>query len=109
MFYWTLGNLDLKVRSSQNSIQLLAVVKAKIEDILRLRTKGITIVIVGKEINFKGSLLFCAGNTTASALLGGYKESVSAIRFCRTCLVRREEWKPNLNCDFVHRDATSQQ
>ena len=29
----------------------------------------------GSMKNFKGSLLFCAGDTPASALLGGFKES----------------------------------
>lgn len=121
MFYWTLANIDPKLRTSQNSIFLLAIVKAKlikkfglekllkpfIDDIKILRTRGISVTVDGEELLFKGSLLFCAGDTPASAFLGGFKESVSSIRLCRTCLVRKEEWKSNFMDDFTHRSAES--
>ncbi|XP_043470938.1 uncharacterized protein LOC122504105 [Leptopilina heterotoma] len=75
MFYWTLANIDPKLRSSQNSIFLLAIVKAKlikkfglekllkpfIDDMKILRTRGVFITVDGEDLLFKGSLLFCAG------------------------------------------------
>lgn len=111
------------MRSTQNAIQLLCVVKVKllkkyglekvlipfIEGIKILRTYGLSIPVDGQEILFKGSLLFCAGETPASACLGGFKESVSAIRFCRTCLVRLEEWPLNFKDNFIYRDAETHQ
>lgn len=116
MFYWTLGNLDPKIRSSQNAIQLLAIVKAKLikkyglqkllkrffDDVQLLKTRGFSIIVNGEEMTFKGSVLFCAGDTPASAFLGGFKESVSANRPCRTCLGRKEKIKLHFREDFFN-------
>ncbi|XP_011688405.1 PREDICTED: uncharacterized protein LOC105450321 [Wasmannia auropunctata] len=97
MFYWTLGNIHPKERSSKNAIQLLAIVKTEslkkdralgkllepfIQDIIKLRTEGVTINVRGNDTIFKGSLLFCCADTPAAALMRGFKESVSAHRLC---------------------------
>jgi len=43
--------------------------------------------------NYKGSLLFVAGDTPFSAMMGGFKESVSAIRSCRMCMTTQAKMK----------------
>lgn len=126
MFYWTLANLNPKVRSTLNTVQLYAIVKTAylkkpnalekilepfIKDINTLQSIGIDIDVGGGKIrNFKGSLFFCAGDTPASAMLGGFKESVAAYRPCRSCTTTNAEWKLNFrdNC-FVPRNSVSHQ
>ncbi|XP_011883897.1 PREDICTED: uncharacterized protein LOC105571040 [Vollenhovia emeryi] len=120
MFYWTLANIPPEVRSTQNTVQLLAIVKTEylkkgglqkvlepfIADIITLQTQGITVNVTKQEKKvFKGSLLFCAGDTPASALMGGFKESVSAYRPCRQCMTTKHDWKTNFSEDnFILRD-----
>ncbi|XP_011883997.1 PREDICTED: uncharacterized protein LOC105571135 [Vollenhovia emeryi] len=120
MFYWTLANIPPEVRSTQNTVQLLAIVKTEylkkgglqkvlepfITDIITLQTQGITVNVTEQEKKvFKGSLLFCAGDTPASALMGGFKESVSAYRPCRQCMTTKHNWKTNFSEDnFMLRD-----
>lgn len=110
VFYWTLGNIYPEFRSSRNSIQLYAILKTEclkkpralekplqpfMKEIVQLETEGITIHFGTETKNFKGSLLFCAGDTPAAALLGGFKESVAAYRLCRSCLTTSQEYR---NC-----------
>lgn len=74
-----------------------------------MQTEEITVNIrhQGEKV-FKESLLFCAGDTPASALLGGFKESVSAHRLCRQCMTTKHEWRNNFaQQNFVLRDAKS--
>lgn len=125
MFYWTLANIDPEIRSIANTIQLFPVVKTEllkksgikkilqpfVSDIITLQREGITINIKGNIKTFKGSLLFCAGDTPASALLGDFKESVAAHRLCRTCLATQKDLKLHFSEDvfclrnkFSHRD-----
>lgn len=122
MFYWTLGNIHPELRSRQNAFQLYAITKTEylkqsgaldkilepfMLDIKKLESEGINVNIKGEIRNFKGSLLFCACDTPAAALLGGFKESVSAYRLCRTCMVTSEEWKNKFReDDFVLRNKT---
>lgn len=115
MFYWTIANIDPEYRSSQNCTQLYAIVKTKYlkkqgalakilqsfkSDIKKLETDGLDVEINGAVQNFKGSLLFSAGDTPASALLGGFKESVAALRPCRSCMTNREDWKHHFHQDY---------
>lgn len=108
VFYWTLGNIYPEFRSSKNAIQLYAILKTEylrkpgalekvlepfMKDIITLENEGISVNLGAETKNFKGSLLFCAGDTPAAAFLGGFKESVSAYRFCRSCLATSEEYK----------------
>lgn len=52
------------------------------------------------------SLLFVAGDTPASALLGGFKESVAASRPCRSCLASNDDWMLSFREEnFVQRNA----
>lgn len=46
-----------------------------------------------KQKTFKGLFLFCAGDTPAAAFLGGFKESVSVYRLCRSCLSTSEQYR----------------
>ncbi|XP_066588077.1 uncharacterized protein [Prorops nasuta] len=124
MFYWTLANIKPEVRSSLNIIQLYAIVKTDylkkanglekilesfISDIIQLQTAGIDINVGGKIKNFKGSLLFCAGDTPASAMLGGFKQSVQAYRPCRTCMVTNLEWRKELCKTYISRTKETHQ
>ncbi|XP_011872221.1 PREDICTED: uncharacterized protein LOC105564455, partial [Vollenhovia emeryi] len=108
MFYWVLANIKPELRSSQNAIQLLAIVKSNyakeskalekilkpfIDDIVKLQTEGIDIYINGSKKNYRGSLLFFAGDTPASALIGGFKESVAANHPCRSCMITKGDLK----------------
>ncbi|XP_044741962.1 uncharacterized protein LOC123302934 [Chrysoperla carnea] len=120
MFYWTLANIKPELRSSQNTIQLLAIVKSCylknpgalkkvllpfINDIKILQTEGINVTVNGIVKNYKGSLLFFSGDTPASALMGGFKESVSAYRPCRTCMLTRDEIKQHFHeTNFILRN-----
>ena len=55
--------------------------------------RKILIYLTGSIKNYSctGSLLFCAGGTPAAAMLGGFKQSVSAYRLRRSCMV--QEWQ----------------
>ncbi|CAD6220961.1 GSCOCG00011602001-RA-CDS, partial [Cotesia congregata] len=126
MFYWTLANIKPEVRSSLNIIQLYAIVRTEhlkqpngiskilapfINDIVKLQTVGINIHVFSRTIkNFKGSVIFSAGDTPASAMLGGFKESVAAYRPCRTCMTTKDEWRQNFSTkNFILRNKTDHQ
>ncbi|XP_034939465.1 uncharacterized protein [Chelonus insularis] len=110
MFYWTLLNIKPELRSSNNTVQLYAIVKTiylkepnALEKILRpfiddieiLRTEGLNMYVNGVRKNYKGSLLNILGDTPASALMAGFKESVAAYRPCRLCMVTKDVLKLN--------------
>lgn len=111
MFYWTIANLPPNYRSTTDTCQLLAIAKSSylkkhgietilkpfVDDIRKLQTEGISIRIGNVEHNYKGSLLFCAGDTPASAEIGGFKQSVSAYRPCRTCMTNQNQWRTTFN------------
>ncbi|XP_074109082.1 uncharacterized protein LOC141533888 [Cotesia typhae] len=125
MFYWTLANIKPEVRSSLNIIQLYAIVRTEhlkqpngvakilqpfITDIVKLQTVGINIHVNGELKNLKGPVIFCAGDTPASAMLGGFKESVAAYRLCRTCMITKDEWRQNFSTqNFILRNKTDHQ
>lgn len=117
MFYWTLANTYPEFRSTSNSVQLYAIAKSEhlkkpgalekilepfIKDIELLETDGIDINYKGELKNLKGSLIFAAGDTPASAVLGGFKESVAAYRLCRTCMTTSDQWKNNFHEENFH-------
>ncbi|XP_066581837.1 uncharacterized protein [Prorops nasuta] len=121
MFYWTLANIDPKFRSTLNVIQLYATVKTEylkesgalekllrpfINDIHTLQTIGFTVDIGGgRTKTYKGSLLFCCGDTPALAMLGGFKESTAAYRLRRSCTATTNSWKLEFRDDhFVLRN-----
>lgn len=117
MSYWTIANIYPEYRSNKNCTQLHCIVETDyfkkkgalrkimepfMPDIKILETAGLNIVVNYQTENFKGSVLFSAGDTPASALLGGYKESVSAFRPCRTCLTDNVEWKIYFHENHFH-------
>jgi len=122
MFYWTLANIYPEVRSTLKIVNLLSIVKHSIlkkcgvgkiletfiTDIKVLQNEGVTVNVGGVEKVYKGSLLFVAGDTPASAFMGGFKESVSAYRLCRTCMTTQIEWKNSFTSEnFVLREKES--
>ena len=42
-------------------------------------------MIGGEVMNFRGSVSIVSADNPASALLGGFKQSASAFRYCRHC------------------------
>ena len=111
MFYWTLGNIHPKYRSNLNATQLHAITKLShvekhgfrsifqrfISDIKTLKNEGISVPVENENILFRGSLIFVAGDTPASAAMGEFKESVAAFRFCRNCMTTQNDWKNDFN------------
>lgn len=120
MFYWTLGNIHPELRSNLNAFQLYGITKTEylkkpgalnkileqfMTDIRKLESEGINVKVGSNIKNFKGSLLFCACDTPAAAFLGGFKESMSAYRLCRTCMVTSDECKDRVREeDFILRN-----
>ncbi|XP_043285551.1 uncharacterized protein [Venturia canescens] len=119
MFYWSLANIYPELRSTLQTVNLFAIVKTQflkkfgvdkilekfVEEINVLQREGISIEIGQEKFNYKGTLLFVAGDTPASALMGGFKESVAAFRPCRTCFTTRDEWKTSFSEDrFILRN-----
>ena len=48
---------------------------------------------MGKKKLFKGTVIFLAGDTPASANAGGFRETPSAYRLCRSCMTTEDDWK----------------
>lgn len=125
VFYWTLGNIHPNFRSIRDNIYLLAIAKSEhvkkfgmrkilqpfVDDIRTLQTEGITIVVDGRETNYKGTLLFSPCDHPAAAELGGFKQTVTAYRFCRSCMTTNDnnvQWQGSFNeSAYSLRDAES--
>lgn len=122
VFYWTLANVHPNFRSIRDNIYLLAIAKSVdlkdfegsmnnllrpfVDDIRTLQTEGVTIVVQGREINYKGSLLFSTCDNPAAAELGGFKQTMTAYRFCRTCMTTSAQWRHNFReSAYTLRDA----
>ncbi|XP_034250241.1 uncharacterized protein LOC117650753 [Thrips palmi] len=102
MFYWILGNIHPDKRSSLKAINLLAIVKVKVvkefgndhfledfvEGMKKLGTEGVVFNIQGVPRRFHGFLLFASADNPAAANLGGFKETMAALRPCRMCMVK---------------------
>ena len=99
MFYYTLGNLNPKVRSKHCAVRLLgianshlvkkyghnAILRPMIEDIKKLEN-GCNFVIDGEEKLIFGKVISCAGDTEGQHEWGGYKVGVGfAFHKCRHC------------------------
>lgn len=110
LFYWLLGNIHPEKRSTLKAINLMAIVKSKIakeygneiflrdfiDGIKKLGTEGVEFNIGGVMRRFYGVLLFGSADNPAAANLGGFKETHSALRPCRVCMVKGA----NLNDSF---------
>lgn len=113
MFYWTLGNIYPELRSSLRSINLLAITtnanlkkhgaEKVLNDFLSSLAllgseEGVSLKIKNVQRKFTGFLNFVAGDTPASAYLGGFKEGVAkAQRPCRTCLADKQSIQGNFS------------
>ena len=106
IFFFTLGNIRPKLRSSLKAIHLVAVATSPviekyglnkilepfIADLNHLATTGIRVRVHGHEQIFRGALLAFLADNLGSNALGGFKLSFSfAYRYCRTCLVPNKD------------------
>lgn len=113
MFYFLLGNLRPRYRSKTKVIQLAAICKYKfikkyrmavvlkpiVKDLLTLvsnkiaglhytvltQEQGHDFTVQGRTKHIRGTIALVSADNPASAALGGFKESTSALRPCRQC------------------------
>lgn len=117
-----MANIPPEIRSTLRAINLFAVVKTPVikifsiqkilepfvQEITKLQTEEIDITVNNVVKNYESLLLFVTSDTPASALMGGFKESVSASRSCRTCLTTKTQLQTNFSeSNFILRDANS--
>ena len=114
MFYYTLGNLNPKVRSKHCAIRLYiklvkkygyhAILNPIIEDIKKIES-GFPCVINGAEKTVYGKVISCTGDTEGQHEWGGYKVGVGfAFQKCRHCQCTYEAMQQSFyEDDFVPR------
>ena len=123
LVFFSLGNIQPKLRSSLRAINLVAVASSMIidkhglnkilepfvKDLNRLATEGVKCAINGKERVYKGALLAFLADNLASNALGGFKLSFSfSYRYCRTCLLPKDEITSSFDsCNFIPRCSDS--
>ena len=104
-FYFSLGNINIKLRSQLQSIHLLCladshllqkhglsvVLKPLLDDLKKLEEEGITIQRPEGNFQFYGSLLVAVADNLGSHMLGCYTQSFSAHRCCRFCFIQRQD------------------
>ena len=106
IFYSTLGNIHPKYRLKLSAIQLIAIVETPvlvlygIDAVLRPIVDDVKKLKAGHEFEFNSTLkVFCgtvaavSADNLGSLALGGFKESCSALRFCRHCMTTHEDSK----------------
>jgi hypothetical protein len=106
IFYYVLGNLSPKLRSSLKVIQLTTIVRHSIlqdygidkilepfmESVMKLEEdEGISITVQGVQHNIRGTISLVCADNLASWSLGGYKALASALRKCRFCMAVAED------------------
>ena len=106
MVFFSLGNIHPKYRSSYKAIYLAiaapstiieshglnTVLQPFINDLNKLSSEGIEVTVNGIPRRFKGALLTFLADNLGSNALGGFKLSFSfSFRYCRTCMVPRED------------------
>ena len=104
--YFTLGNIDSRLNSKLQSIQLAVLCKARyvkkygfglvlaqlIDDVKLLEEKGVTVNFELKCFNFLGTIPFVVSDNLGAHSLGGFQESFSKTkRVCRFCNCLRED------------------
>ena len=52
---------------------------------ISFQDEGVSFMVKGEAINFRGTVTIVSADNPASALLGGFKQSASAFRYCRHC------------------------
>ena len=70
------------------------------DNINLLNSTGLILNIDGKMTKYFGILAICLGDTPALNWLGGFKETVNAFKYCRTCEVKKNQ----INCQLTLRD-----
>ncbi|XP_070571527.1 uncharacterized protein [Ptychodera flava] len=119
VFYWFLGNIHPRHRSSARHIHLMCIALTKhvkqygidrmvanfISGVNKL-TEGYIMNLRGEEKLVNGALLAFIGDTLSSNFIAGFKESVSfAERKCRTCLCSTQDMKTKFSDEeFDKRD-----
>ena len=122
MFYYTLGNLNPKLRSRHCAVRLLAIVNAKlvrkygysavlkpiIEDLKKIEC-GFPCIVNGTEKLVYGKVVSCAGDTEGQHEWGGYKVGVGfAFQKCRHCQCHFEAMQHSFyEEDFISRTKES--
>lgn len=53
---------------------------------LYMKDSGAPLVIDGHTVSFRGTVSIVCADNPASSLLGGFKQSASAFRYCRHCM-----------------------
>ena len=104
--YMNLGNISDHLRGHVDTIKLVALCKEVdfdhskvygklVSDLQKIETDGITI----NGTNFKGSVVYIAGDNLGSHSLGGFLENFSkATYFCRFCSITRETFHSENGC-----------
>ena len=105
-FYFVLGNLPPKFRSRLQDIHLLlacpsalvskygygTVLGPFLQDMKLLEDEGIRVTIHDNEHHFFGTLTMLVADNLAAHAIGGYFCNFSTVdRFCRFCMVSRDE------------------
>jgi len=104
-FYFIVGNIETKYWSSLSNIHLALLCKFQavkkygykrvlqplLQDLRKLEADGVTIVIDGKCLTVKGTVVTVAGDNLTSHALGGFSTNFSSGRVCRHCMVTYDE------------------
>ena len=127
MFYFTIGNMSPKYRSQLCNIQLVAIAKSTMisqygmDEILKpfvndlkklvcwytyicnciifiIQEKGVEFCVNGRQKTLYGTLAVVSADNLGSLLLGGFKESCTALRMCRYCMATKEESNTQVWC-----------
>lgn len=107
MFYFTLINFPAQSRSQLSNIFTFAIAKRMdvkrfgvhtvlkdfVDSVQELKSKGFLVNVQGADHVVHGDLIAFMCDNPAAGLLGGFKESVSASRFCRTCMAHKLSYK----------------
>ena len=121
LFYFTLGNIEARLRSRLLSINLLiiaasedlkrygidAVLEPFYRDLSELSQVGLNVAIPdGQELNIKGALVAVCADTPAAHEIAGFKEGVwFSFRKCRHCMATFEQMQEYVfEEDFVLRN-----
>ncbi|KAK3919971.1 N-acetyl-gamma-glutamyl-phosphate reductase [Frankliniella fusca] len=103
--YFTIGNLQPKLRSKITSKHLIQLVRESVlksvgaakcfeqlkKDLQKLETNG----IMYKGENIKIVVQYSLGDNLGQHYLGGFIESFSGTFFCRFCNIKRKDFKKN--------------
>ncbi|XP_058851954.1 uncharacterized protein LOC131699402 isoform X2 [Acipenser ruthenus] len=112
MFYYTLGNINVRYRSKLEAIRLLAIIKSQdkkkygIDRVLKEIQANLTELSNGVEMHGRvvhGAAISFSGDTLAAHEVGGFKEGVGfAFQKCRHCECTFDRMQNHfIDSDFV--------